>query len=49
MNLSPLSQNGHSDWIFDISWIDDEYLVTGMKVVKINIEAKSLFVYCYVT
>ena len=23
-------QQGHTDWIFDLEWVDDEYCITGM-------------------
>ncbi|XP_061174137.1 DDB1- and CUL4-associated factor 12-like isoform X2 [Saccostrea echinata] len=30
-----VGENGHCDWIFDITWIDDEYLVTGSRDSKL--------------
>uniref|UniRef100_A0A8W8HPJ7 DDB1- and CUL4-associated factor 12 beta-propeller domain-containing protein n=1 Tax=Magallana gigas TaxID=29159 RepID=A0A8W8HPJ7_MAGGI len=30
-----VGENGHNDWIFDITWIDDEYLVTGSRDSKL--------------
>lgn len=30
-----VGENCHEDWIFDISWLDDEYLVTGSRDSRI--------------
>lgn len=26
-----MGEHGHKDWIYDMCWIDDEYLVSGSK------------------
>ncbi|XP_067939753.1 DDB1- and CUL4-associated factor 12-B-like [Watersipora subatra] len=30
-----LGERGHSDWIFDLTWVDDEYCVTGSRDSKL--------------
>ncbi|KAF6019619.1 DCAF12 [Bugula neritina] len=32
-----VGENGHSDWIFDLTWIDDEYCVTGSRDSRLAI------------
>ena len=31
--LDPIAvgENGHRDWIFDLTWIDDQFLVSGSR------------------
>lgn len=28
---------GHRDWVYDMCWIDDEYLVSGSKDTKMSL------------
>lgn len=30
-----IGENGHRDWVFDMCWLDDQFLVSGSKDTKL--------------
>lgn len=32
-----VGENGHRDWVFDMCWLDDEFLVSGSRDTKMTL------------